>query len=131
MKQNAETTALVVVDNMAGNAAGDAKSALLAAVSTLVPSVVFEDREQVKKELPNLLGTILALCWINEELADWFLNDAEIFLNRIGIFLPEDISIESKKEAKAKPSLTVFEQLENSRYKRKIFKLSLKLIANR
>jgi len=73
----------------------------------------------------------LALCWINEELADWFLNDAEIFLNRIGIFLPEDISIESKKQAKAKPSLTVFEQLENSRYKRKIFKLSLKLIANR
>jgi len=58
MKQNAETTALVVVEDTAE----DARAQLLAAVSTLVPSVVFEDREQVKKELPNLLGTILALC---------------------------------------------------------------------
>jgi hypothetical protein len=126
MKQNAETTALVVEDT-----AEDARAELLAAVSTLVPSVVFEDREQVKKELPNLLGTILALCWINEELAGWFLDDAEFFLNRIGVFLPDDVSIEPTREARAKPSLTVFEQLEHSRYKRKIFKLSLRLIANR
>jgi hypothetical protein len=45
--------------------------------------------------------------------------------------LPESIVIEVKKEVRAKPSITVFQIEEGRKYKQRLFKLSLKLIANR
>jgi len=127
MSPKSETTALAVIEDNVH----ETREALLSAVSMLVPSVTFDDTEQVKNELPQLLGKILALCWINDDLAFWFLDNAGLFLNDVGILLPAGISVQSKKETKAKPSITVFEVQEGSRYKRRIFKLSLKLIANR
>ncbi len=127
MSPKSETTALAVIEDNVH----ETREALLSAVSMLVPSVTFDDTEQVKNELPQLLGKILALCWINDDLAFWFLDNAELFLNDVGILLPAGISVQSKKETKAKPSITVFEAQEGSGYNRRIFKLSLKLIANR
>ena len=104
---------------------------ILVAVRTLVPAQVLSNEAEVRKELPQVIGKLLALCWINSELASHFLSNTKNFLDKIKIELPDSIIIEVKKETKAKPSITVFQIAEGSKYKQRLFKLSLKLIANR
>ena len=104
---------------------------ILVAVRTLVPAQVLSNEAEVRKELPQVIGKLLALCWINNELASYFLSNTKNFLDKIKIELPDSIIIEVKKETKAKPSITVFQIAEGSKYKQRLFKLSLKLIANR
>ena len=104
---------------------------ILVAVRTLVPAQVLRNEAEVRKELPQVIGKLLALCWINNELASYFLSNTKNFLDKIKIELPDSIIIEVKKETKAKPSITVFQIPEGSKYKQRLFKLSLKLIANR
>lgn len=104
---------------------------ILVAVRTLVPAQVLSNEAEVRKELPQVIGKLLALCWINNELASHFLSNTKNFLDKIKIELPDSIIIEVKKETKAKPSITVFQIAEGSKYKQRLFKLSLKLIANR
>ena len=104
---------------------------ILVAVRTLVPAQVLRNEAEVRKELPQVIGKLLALCWINNELASYFLSNTKNFLDKIKIELPDSIIIEVKKETKAKPSITVFQIAEGSKYKQRLFKLSLKLIANR
>ena len=104
---------------------------ILVAVRTLVPAQVLSNEAEVRKELPQVIGKLLALCWINNELASYFLSNTKNFLDKIKIELPDSIIIEVKKEIKAKPSITVFQIAEGSKFKQRLFKLSLKLIANR
>ena len=104
---------------------------ILVAVRTLVPAQVLSNEAEVRKELPQVIGKLLALCWINNELASYFLSNTKNFLDKIKIELPDSIIIEVKKETKAKPSITVFQIAEGSKFKQRLFKLSLKLIANR
>jgi len=104
---------------------------IIEAVKTLIPAQILTNEAEVRKELPQVLGKLLALCWINQELAGFFLSDTRIFLEKIQISLPENIVIEVKKEVRAKPSITVFQIEEGRKYKQRLFKLSLKLIANR
>ena len=104
---------------------------ILVAVRTLVPAQVLSNEAEVRKELPQVIGKLLALCWINNELASYFLSNTKNFLDKIKIELPDSIIIEVKKETKAKPSITVFQIAEGSKYKQRLFKLSLKLIAYR
>lgn len=104
---------------------------ILVAARTLVPAQVLSNEAEVRKELPQVIGKLLALCWINNELASYFLSNTKNFLDKIKIELPDSIIIEVKKETKAKPSITVFQIAEGSKYKQRLFKLSLKLIANR
>ena len=104
---------------------------ILVAVRNLVPAQVLSNEAEVRKELPQVIGKLLALCWINNELASYFLSNTKNLLDKIKIELPDSIIIEVKKETKAKPSITVFQIAEGSKYKQRLFKLSLKLIANR
>jgi hypothetical protein len=118
--ESSSSTSLVVIETQDY----EIPERLLVAVKTLVPAQVLNNEAEVRKELPQVIGKLLALCWINSELASYFLS-------RIEISLPDNIIIEVRKEAKAKPSITVFQIADGSRYKQRLFKLSLKLIANR
>ena len=121
------STSLVIVENQHE----EIPESIVIAVKTLVPAQVFSDETQVRKELPQVLAKLLALCWINNDLANHFLSNTKYFLDKIDVELPDSIFIEVKKEAKAKPSITVFQIPEGSKFKQRLFKLSLKLIANR
>ena len=124
---NEPGTSLIVAENTDQ----EVPSTLIDAVRTLVPAQVFFDEAEVRKELPGVLGKILALCWINQSLANYFLFYTKNFLDRIDIYLPENIVIEVNKDVKAKTSITVFQAHEGKKFKQRLFKLSLKLIANR
>lgn len=125
--ENTPSTSLVLIENQDD----EIPERILVAVKTLVPAQVLSSEAEVRKELPQVLGKLLALCWINNELATYFLSNTKNFLDKIEIALPDSIIIDVKKEAKAKPSITVFQIAEGSKFKQRLFKLSLKLIANR
>jgi len=125
--ENTPGTSLLVLENQSDIIPKN----IIEAVKTLIPAQILTNEAEVRKELPQVLGKLLALCWINQELAGFFLSDTRIFLEKIQISLPENIVIEVKKEVRAKPSITVFQIEEGRKYKQRLFKLSLKLIANR
>lgn len=125
--ENTPGTSLLVLENQSDIIPKN----IIEAVKTLIPAQIFTNEAEVRKELPQVLGKLLALCWINQELAGFFLSDTRNFLEKIQISLPESIVIEVKKEVRAKPSITVFQIEEGRKYKQRLFKLSLKLIANR
>ena len=125
--ETSSSTSLVIIETQDDEIPG----AILVAVRTLVPAQVLSNEAEVRKELPQVIGKLLALCWINNELASYFLSNTKNFLDKIKIELPDSIIIEVKKETKAKPSITVFQIAEGSKFKQRLFKLSLKLIANR
>lgn len=125
--ENTPGTSLLVLENQSDIIPKN----IIEAVKTLIPAQILTNEAEVRKELPQVLGKLLALCWINQELAGFFLSDTRNFLEKIQISLPESIVIEVKKEVRAKPSITVFQIGEGRKYKQRLFKLSLKLIANR
>ena len=125
--ETSSSTSLVIVETQDD----EIPERIVIAVRTLVPAQVLSNEAEVRKELPQVIGKLLALCWINNELASYFLSNTKNFLDKIKIELPDSIIIEVKKETKAKPSITVFQIAEGSKYKQRLFKLSLKLIANR
>lgn len=125
--ENTPGTSLLVLENQSDIIPKN----IIEAVKTLIPAQILTNEAEVRKELPQVLGKLLALCWINQELAGFFLSDTRNFLEKIQISLPESIVIEVKKEVRAKPSITVFQIEEDRKYKQRLFKLSLKLIANR
>ncbi len=125
--ENTPGTSLLVLENQSDIIPKN----IIEAVKTLIPAQILINEAEVRRELPQVLGKLLALCWINQELAGFFLSDTRIFLEKIQISLPENIVIEVKKEVRAKPSITVFQIEEGRKYKQRLFKLSLKLIANR
>ena len=125
--ETSSSTSLVIVETQDD----EIPEPILVAVRTLVPAQVLSNEAEVRKELPQVIGKLLALCWINNELASYFLSNTKNFLDKIKIELPDSIIIEVKKETKAKPSITVFQIAEGSKFKQRLFKLSLKLIANR
>ena len=125
--ETSSSTSLVIIETQDD----EIPEPILVAVRTLVPAQVLSNEAEVRKELPQVIGKLLALCWINNELASYFLSNTKNFLDKIKIELPDSIIIEVKKEIKAKPSITVFQIAEGSKFKQRLFKLSLKLIANR
>ena len=125
--ETSSSTSLVIVETQDD----EIPERIVVAVRTLVPAQVLSNEAEVRKELPQVIGKLLALCWINNELSSYFLSNTKNFLDKIKIELPDSIIIEVKKETKAKPSITVFQIAEGSKYKQRLFKLSLKLIAYR
>lgn len=125
--ETSSSTSLVIVETQDD----EIPESIVIAVRTLVPAQVLSNEAEVRKELPQVIGKLLALCWINNELASYFLSNTKNLLDKIKIELPDSIIIEVKKETKAKPSITVFQIAEGRKYKQRLFKLSLKLIANR
>jgi hypothetical protein len=95
--ETSSSTSLVIIETQDD----EIPEPILVAVRTLVPAQVLSNEAEVRKELPQVIGKLLALCWINNELASYFLSNTKNFLDKIKIELPDSIIIEVKKETKA------------------------------
>jgi hypothetical protein len=90
-----------------------------------------ETISEVKDQLPAILGKVMALCWLNDEFQNFFISEPAKCLDDIGIVIPDGIIVTSQKSNTNRPSITVFEQREGSRFKVRLFSLSLTLMASR
>ena len=94
----------------------------------LVDNEIFlENRNEVKKYLPEILGRVLARTWIDKRFLDAFYEYPVEVLERGGVYLPDSVSVEFKKEKDQRPKVIVYENEKKS--KRKLLELKLVMVA--
>ena len=89
--------------------------------------IVLESENQIQKYLPEVLGQALARTWIDKRFLDAFYNYPVEVLERGGVYLPDSVSVEFKKEKDQRPKVIVYENDKNSR--RKLLELKLVMVA--
>ena len=89
--------------------------------------IILETEDQIQEFLPEVLGQALARTWIDNRFLDAFYKFPVEVLERGGVYLPEHISVEFKKEQKSRPKVIVYENGNNK--KRKILELKLIMVA--
>lgn len=89
--------------------------------------IILESEDQIQELLPEVLGQALARTWVDKRFLDAFHQFPVEVLERGGIYLPDNISVEFKKEEKSRPKVIVFEH--GNMKKRKILELKLIMVA--
>ena len=90
-----------------------------------------KNRSEVRKFLPDILGRVLARIWIDSKFKDEFEQDPQKTLEFIGVYLPEDMSIEFQKPNSDRPRIVVYEQRPNSKFRLRVLYLQLIMMAGR
>ena len=89
--------------------------------------IVLESEKQIQKYLPEVLGQALARTWIDKRFLDAFYEYPVEVLERGGVYLPDSVSVEFKKEKDQRPKVIVYENENKSR--RKLLELKLVMVA--
>ena len=89
--------------------------------------IILESSEQIQEFLPEVLGQALARAWIDKRFLEAFYSFPVDILERGGVYLPDHISVEFKKEQKSRPKVLVYENANN--IKKKILELKLIMVA--
>ena len=90
-----------------------------------------QNREDVKKFLPDILGRVLARIWIDTNFKENFKSNPESVLSENGVFLPDDMILEFQKPNSDRPKIIVYEKKANSKFKVRVVQLQLVMIAGR
>ena len=98
----------------------------------LVDNEIFlENRNEVKKYLPEILGRVLARTWIDENFKEIFKKDPLKTLSDNGVFLPEEMFLEFQKPDTKRPKIVVYERKGKSNFKVRVVQLQLIMMAGR
>ena len=89
--------------------------------------MILESENQIQKYLPEVLGQALARTWIDKRFLDAFYNYPIEVLERGGVYLPDSVSVEFKKEKDERPRVIVYEKGRN--FKKKLLELKLIMVA--
>ena len=91
--------------------------------------LILENEEQIQEFLPEVLGQALARTWIDKRFLNAFDSFPIEILERGGVYLPDHISVEFKKEEKTRPRVIVYENIRNN--KKKLLELKLIMVAEK
>ena len=91
--------------------------------------IILENEEQIQEFLPEVLGQALARTWIDKRILNAFHDFPVEILERGGVFLPDHISVEFRKEEKSRPRVIVYENTKQN--KRKLLELKLIMVAEK
>ena len=101
-------------------------------VLDLVEKEIFlENRQEVKKYLPEILGKVLARVWIDSDFKTCFKEDPIQTLNDHGVYLPDDMVLEFQKPDTKRPKIIVYETKGKSNFKVRVVQLQLIMMAGR
>ena len=89
--------------------------------------IVLETEDQIQDFLPEVLGQALARTWIDKRFLEAFYEYPEEILERGGVYLPDNISVEFMKKDKSRPKVVVYEN--GNKKRRKILELKLIMVA--
>ena len=89
--------------------------------------IILENENQIQQYLPEVLGQALARTWIDKRFLDAFYQYPIEILERGGVYLPDRVSVEFKKEKNQRPRVIVYETQKNK--KRKLLELKLVMVA--
>ena len=91
--------------------------------------IILENENQIQQYLPEVLGQALARTWIDKRFLDAFYTYPIEILERGGVYLPETVSVEFKKEKDQRPKVIVYENKQKN--KRKLLELKLIMVAEK
>ena len=87
------------------------------------------DPATIKSKIMDIMGSVLARCWINPSLMSFLQNDPHNCLLDMGIVLPHDLTVEIVKHRKKdRPRLVIYEKKDNG-YKHRVCYLQLIMMA--
>ena len=90
-----------------------------------------QNREDVKKFLPDILGRVLARIWLDTNFKENFKSNPESVLSENGVFLPDDMILEFQKPNSDRPKIIVYEKKAGSNFKVRVVQLQLVMLAGR
>lgn len=90
-----------------------------------------ENRPQVERFLPDILGRALARSWIDISFRDRFMANPKQTLADYYVYLPENISIEIETNGTTRPRVVVYEQKRLGGPKLRVLYLQLVMMAGR
>ena len=94
-------------------------------------NIHFENRDDVRSLLPDILGKVLARVWIDPVFHRSFSRNPQTTLEKGGVFLPDTMSIEFQKANSDRPRIVVYERKENSKFRLRVLYLQLVMMAGR
>ena len=98
-----------------------------AAIEDSVYTVI--DSATIKSKIMDIMGSVLARCWINPNLMSFLQTDPHSCLLEMGIMLPTDLTVEiHKNRKKDRPRLVIYEKKENG-HKHRVCYLQLIMMA--
>ena len=65
--------------------------------------IILESENQIQQYLPEVLGQALARTWIDKRFLDAFYKYPVEILERGGVYLPDSVSVEFRKEKNQRP----------------------------
>ena len=90
------------------------------------------DKVDIKEKIVDYLGTVLAKCWIDPQLMIDLNNKPHMTLHRMGIILPNDMTLKIFKDNKStRPRIVLFEHCDRSRKMKRVCFLELNMKAGR
>ena len=130
--KSSKSTELIKIDEKTSNLPVKFNSKEINNALKLVDKDLYlQNREDVKKFLPDILGRVLARIWIDTSFKENFKSDPESVLSENGVFLPDDMVLEFQKPNSDRPKIIDYEKKANSKFKVRVVQLQLVMIAGR
>ena len=130
--KSSKSTELIKIDGQTSNLPVKFNSKEINNALKLVDKDLYlQNREDVKKFLPDILGRVLARIWIDTNFKENFKSDPEAVLCENGVFLPDDMILEFQKPNSDRPKIIVYEKKADSKFKVRVVQLQLVMIAGR
>ena len=130
--KSSKSTELIKIDEQKSNLPIKFNSKEINNALKLVDKDLYlQNREDVKKFLPDILGRVLARIWIDTNFKENFKSNPESVLSENGVFLPDDMILEFQKPNSDRPKIIVYEKKADSKFKVRVVQLQLVMIAGR
>ena len=123
--------ALVPFNKLSPPALRNEKARGIAPLELVAEDLHLSSRDEVRNLLPDILGKVLARVWLDTGFHKQFSQDPQLTLERNGVFLPENMSIEFQKQDTDRPRIVVYQQKPGSKFKLRVFYLQLVMMAGR
>ena len=130
--KSSKSTELIKIDEKTSNLPVNFNSKEINNALKLVDKDLYlQNREDVKKFLPDILGRVLARIWIDTNFKENFKSNPEAVLSENGVFLPNDMILEFQKPNSDRPKIIVYEKKAGSNFKVRVVQLQLVMLAGR
>ncbi len=96
------------------------------------PSEDFSERgaQELMVSLPEILGRVLATCWLEPRIMKYLESNGHIGLQHLGLKLPSSISVVFSTSDTNRPQVTVYQAGTDPKYHANLFDLKLALMAS-
>ena len=107
------------------------KGSIVVYEEKMFDDVIYATREEVKKHLPDICGKMLAKSWHDEEFAERLASDINKTFRDNGIILPDIFRLEYEKTSGQRAKISIYEQVEKTKFKLRVCSLTLTMMAMR